>query len=159
MGGVYFFLDHWKRIVLEVVHLIPHPPSIRPFNPPRHRPPAPWLVDRPAADLEACRWLERWLHVEWTVRFSFSISICEDTNNQTHRREIIALEKLANSGRALDLPEWFEHTIQLTPHRPPWSTMLEAPCCGTVYGAGMTLKLRAGGRPELSSKCPWQSSF
>lgn len=64
--------------MLEVVHLIPHPPSVRPsVQSARH-----WLVDRPAADLEACCWLERWLHVEWTVRFSFSISICEDTNTQ-----------------------------------------------------------------------------
>lgn len=54
------------------------PPSVRPsVQSARH-----WLVDRPAADLEACCWLERWLHVEWTVRFSFSISICEDTNTQ-----------------------------------------------------------------------------
>lgn len=91
----------------------------------RHRPPALWLVDRPAADLEACCWLERRLHVEWTLRFSFSISICKDkiAHRDTHTHTEWRLwhcksrPTLAEQHKVLYPPEKFVHKIQ--PNFPP----------------------------------------
>ena len=113
------------------------PPSLRPFCLPCHRPPALWLVDRPAADLEACCWLERRFHVEWTLRFSFSISICEDKIAQTHTTHTEwrlwhwkSRPTLAEQHKVLYPPEKFEPKIQPNFTPAVRHSTAAAPCCG-----------------------------